>query len=89
MYKSLILPLAKEDVITSYSIHYTKLYETIKNYSANETRRIDMVVGVGYDDDLGVAVRTCMDVISADARVLPDPAPQVAVSELGDSYNFV
>jgi len=58
---------------------------TIKNYSANETRRIDMVVGVGYDDDLGVAARTCMDVISADARVLPDPAPQVAVSELGDS----
>jgi small conductance mechanosensitive channel len=59
--------------------------QTIKNFSANETRRIDMVIGVGYDDDLGVAVRTCMDVISADARVLPDPAPQVAVSELGDS----
>jgi small conductance mechanosensitive channel len=58
---------------------------TITNYSANDTRRIDMVVGVGYDDDLGVAVRTCMDVITADPRTLPEPAPVVAVNELGDS----
>jgi small conductance mechanosensitive channel len=58
---------------------------TIKNYSANDTRRIDLVMGVGYDDDLGVAVRTCMDVITADPRTLADPAPVVAVSELGDS----
>ncbi len=59
--------------------------QTIKNYSANETRRVDLVMGVGYDDDLGVAVRTCMDVIAADPRVLAEPAPVVAVSELGDS----
>ncbi len=59
--------------------------ETIKNYSANDTRRIDLVIGVGYDDDLGVAVRTCTDVVTADARVLPEPQPVVAVSELGDS----
>jgi small conductance mechanosensitive channel len=59
--------------------------QTIKNYSANDTRRIDLVVGVGYDDDLGEAVRTCLDVISADARVLADPGPVVAVGELGDS----
>ena len=58
---------------------------TIKNYSAHDTRRIDLVMGVGYDDDLGVAVRTCMDVITADPRVLSEPAPVVAVSELGDS----
>jgi len=58
---------------------------TIKNYSANETRRIDLVVGVSYDDDLGLAVRTCQDVITADSRVLADPAPVVAVHELGDS----
>jgi len=58
---------------------------TITNYSANETRRIDLVIGVGYDDDLGTAVRTCMDVVNADARVLADPAPVVAVNELGDS----
>lgn len=59
--------------------------ETIKNYSANETRRIDLVMGVSYDDDLAVAARTCMDTISADPRVLAEPAPVVAVSELADS----
>jgi small conductance mechanosensitive channel len=57
----------------------------MQNYSANDTRRIDLVMGVGYEDDLGVAVRTCMDVISADPRVLEDPEPVVAVHELGDS----
>ncbi len=59
--------------------------QTMQNYSANPTRRIDLVMGVGYDDDLGVAVRTCLDVISADPRVLEDPEPVVAVHELGDS----
>ncbi len=58
---------------------------TIKNYSANDTRRIDLTMGVSYDDDLGVAVRTCMDTIATDPRVLADPAPVVAVHELGDS----
>ena len=59
--------------------------QTMRNFSANDTRRIDLVVGVGYDDDLGVAVRTCMDVLAADARVLEDPEAVVAVNELGDS----
>jgi len=64
--------------------------ETIKNYSANPTRRIDLVMGVDYGDDLGVATRTCMDTISADPRVLSDPAPVVAVHELGaSSVDFV
>lgn len=58
---------------------------TIRNYSANDTRRIDLAVGVGYDDDLGVAVRTCQDVLAADQRVLPEPESVVAVHELGDS----
>lgn len=58
---------------------------TIKNYSASKTRRIDLLVGVDYGDDLGVAVRTCQDVVAADPRVLDDPATVVAVHELGDS----
>jgi small conductance mechanosensitive channel len=58
---------------------------TIRNFSANPTRRIDLVIGVGYDDDLGVAVRTCQDVVAADARVLSDPETVVAIAELGDS----
>ena len=58
---------------------------TIKNYSASGTRRIDMTVGVGYGDDLSVAIRTCQDVIAADARILAEPAPVIAVAELADS----
>ena len=58
---------------------------TIKNFSANETRRIDLVVGVGYDDDLNLAISTIQRVLVADERVLEDPAPQVAVSEMADS----
>ena len=58
---------------------------TIKNYSANDTRRVDLVVGVSYDDDLGVAARTCLDVLAADPRVLDEPESVVAVSEMADS----
>ena len=58
---------------------------TIKNYAANDTRRNDMIVGISYDDDIGVALETISRVIDSDVRVLKDPAPVVAVSELGDS----
>ena len=58
---------------------------TIKNYAANATRRNDIVVGVSYNDDLGLAVSTIERVLSEDDRVLKDPAPVVAVSELADS----
>lgn len=59
--------------------------QIIRNYSANDTRRNDFLLGVSYGDDLGVAVETVRKVMSADSRVLSDPAPVVAVSELGDS----
>ena len=63
---------------------------TIKNFSANETRRIDLVVGVGYDDDLNLAMSTIDRIVAADERVLSEPATQIAVSEMGDSsVNFV
>jgi small conductance mechanosensitive channel len=58
---------------------------TVKNYAANPTRRNDMVMGIAYDDDIGVAIKTIQETIQADKRVLDDPAPVVAVSELGDS----
>ena len=49
-----------------------------------------MVIGVGYDDDLQVAMDTINRVLGADDRVLADPAPTVAVAELADSsVNFV
>jgi small conductance mechanosensitive channel len=64
--------------------------DNIINYSAKETRRIDMVVGVGYNDDLKKVKNVLTEIISGDERILKDPAPTIAVSELGDSsVNFV
>ena len=62
----------------------------ITNFSAKETRRVDMVFGIGYDDDLKLAKATLEEIVTADERVLKDPAPFIAVSELADSsVNFV
>jgi small conductance mechanosensitive channel len=62
----------------------------ITNYSANETRRVDLTIGVGYDDDLDKVRSTLQDLIDADERILKDPASLIAVSELADSsVNFV
>lgn len=62
----------------------------IINYSARETRRIDLVFGVGYDDDLRKAREIMLGVIEADERILKDPAPVIAVNELGaSSVDFV
>lgn len=59
--------------------------QTIKNFSANDTRRNDMVVGISYDDDIGKAMATLEEILKADSRVLADPAPVIAVSEMADS----
>ncbi len=64
--------------------------ETIRNFSTNDNRRNDMVIGVSYGDDLGKAKGVIEAALGADDRVLKDPAPVVAVNELGDSsVNFV
>ena len=63
--------------------------ETITNYTANETRRVDMTFGVSYEDDLAVASQTIRRTVEAHPMVLADPAPDVEVAELGDSsVNF-
>ena len=63
---------------------------TITNYSANETRRVDLVVGVSYSDDLDKVRKELQDLVDADERILKDPAVTIAVSELADSsVNFV
>ena len=62
----------------------------ITNYSANETRRIDMVFGVSYDDDLDTVRSTIEDLVAAEDRITDDPPCLIAVSELADSsVNFV
>ncbi|GGD49371.1 mechanosensitive ion channel family protein [Lacimicrobium alkaliphilum] len=64
--------------------------DNIVNYSAMDTRRVDMVVGISYDSDLRKAKQILQEMLEADERVLKEPAIQVAVSELADSsVNFV
>ena len=57
----------------------------ITNYSAKRKRRIDLVIGVGYDDDLAKTKKILTKVASAHKSVLKTPELQVAVAELGDS----
>jgi small conductance mechanosensitive channel len=58
---------------------------TISNFNGYETRRVDMVVGIGYDDNIQTALDTIRSIVTADERVLADPEVQIAVSNLGDS----
>ena len=62
----------------------------IKNVSAYETRRNDLVMGVSYDDDLATVESVLRKVCEGDERVLKDPELTIAVAELADSsVNFV
>lgn len=62
----------------------------IINFTRNPIRRVDMTTGVGYEDDLDKAIKTTMAVVTSHPKVLKDPAPQVAVTEMADSsVNFV
>jgi len=58
---------------------------TITNVTANPTRRVDLVVGIGYDDDIRKAKETLEEILGSDSRVLADPPPMVAVSALAES----
>jgi small conductance mechanosensitive channel len=58
---------------------------TITNYSARDTRRLDLVFGVGYGDDLDKVKRVIWEVLNEESRLLKDPEPVVAVLNLGES----
>ena len=76
--KTVIIPNAK---LTS---------DNIVNYTTKGTRRMDMVVGIGYDSDIDKAREILEELVTADDRVLKDPAHKIAVVELADSsVNFV
>jgi len=61
----------------------------IINYTTKPTRRIDLIYGIGYDDDLKKAKAVLEDILQSDERILKDPAPLVAVHALADSsVNF-
>ena len=57
----------------------------VKNFSYHPTRRLDIVVGISYSDDIGKAIEALKSVADGDPRVLSDPAPLAAVTNLGAS----
>jgi len=67
-----------------------KIYDdVIINYSARETRRIDLVIGIGYEDNIKQVKEILAKILAADERILKDPAFGIALGELADcSVNF-
>ncbi|MDX2447758.1 MAG: mechanosensitive ion channel, partial [Desulfobacterales bacterium] len=64
--------------------------DNIVNWTVKGTRRVDMVFGIGYEDDINKAKQIMADLLGKDDRILKDPPTQIAVSELADSsVNFV
>ncbi len=64
--------------------------DVIQNLTGYDKRRVDLVFGIGYSSSIQKAYEIIMDIIKEDKRILSDPAPYVAVSELADSsVNFV
>ena len=58
---------------------------TITNYSARETRRVDMIFGIGYDADLLKAKSVLRAIVDNDERILKEPEVLIAIAELADS----
>ena len=62
----------------------------ITNFSARPTRRVDMVFGISYGDDLRKAKTILEEIIAADTRILAEPAPVITVGALAESsVNFL
>ena len=79
-------PDNKEIIIPNGSV----MGGNITNFSARPTRRVDMVFGISYDDDIRQAKALLNEIIAADTRVLAEPAPTIVVGELADSsVNFL
>jgi small conductance mechanosensitive channel len=75
--KSIIIPNSK---ITG---------DNIVNYSAKDSRRMDMIVGVSYDDDYDQVKEVLQDILAKDGRILEEPPPTIGIVEFGDnSVNF-
>ncbi|QSZ40717.1 mechanosensitive ion channel [Sulfurimonas aquatica] len=86
LFSTIISPVDNRTIIVPNS---NIIGGNITNYSRKPLRRVDHVFGIGYDDDLKLAKETLMELLVSDDRILKDPAPFVAVSELGDSsVNF-
>jgi len=87
LFSTVITPIDKSTVIVPNS---AIIGDNITNFSNRQERRVEHVFGIGYDDDLKLAKETLMQIVHADTRILAEPTPMVAVSELADSsVNFV
>jgi len=83
---TLVTPDNKVTIVPNGAIYGS----AITNFSARDTRRVDMVFGVSYEDDIREVKKVLQDIIGADERVLPEPAPVIEVGSLGDSsVNFL
>ncbi|MEE4294093.1 MAG: mechanosensitive ion channel domain-containing protein [Xanthomonadales bacterium] len=64
--------------------------DVIKNVTAQKARRVDLVIGVSYSDDVEKVERVLEEILAADERILSDPPPVIKLHELGDSsVNFI
>ena len=87
LFSTIITPVDKRMVIVPNA---SIIGGNITNFSNRATRRVDHIFGIGYDDDLKLAKETLLEIVNADKRILQEPAPFIAVSELADSsVNFV
>ena len=68
----------------------TIMDSSIINYTGQETRRVDIIASCGYDDDIDKVKDILKDILDKDERILEEPEPRIAVSELADnSINFI
>ncbi len=58
---------------------------SVRNFSFHTTRRVDLAVGIDYKDNIDQAMRSILEEVETDTRALKEPAPMVAVVNLGDN----
>ena len=68
----------------------TIMKDSIVNYSGQATRRVDIIASCGYEDDIDKVKEILRDILNQEDRILAEPEPKIAVSELADnSINFI
>jgi small conductance mechanosensitive channel len=82
LFSTIIEPADKSIVVVPNS---SIIKGNITNFSLRTQRRVDHIFGIGYEDDLKLAKNILLEIIEEDERVLKEPAPLVAVNELGQS----
>ena len=82
IFNTIILTVDNREIIIPNAQVYGDI---ITNYSARDSRRIDLVIGIGYDDNIGQAKTIIEEIINNNATILKDPEPTIMVLELGAS----